>query len=472
MGNAHGEAHGGVRAEARMEAHGEVHGAARAGARGGSGARHCAPVGGMADRLIGDRPLPQFYRIRQIFDDGHIPAESLGDEIARALSRPSTLDRVRPGDAIAIAVGSRGISNIALMAKALAGLVRSAGAMPFIVPAMGSHGGATAEGQRQLLEDYGVTEALVGCPIVSSMDVVPLGETRNGVSVFFDANAQKADGVILLNRVKPHTDFRGRIESGLVKQIVIGLGKQRGAEACHSQGLRHMSRNIQEAAALALERTGLLFGLGIVENAYDRTRTIKAIPAESLLDEEPALLDEARAHMPSILLSPFDVLLVDEIGKNISGSGMDPNITGRFPTADVTGGADAQRCVVLDITEQSHGNGIGLGFADYTVARAFGKFDFEMTYPNVLTNTLPTSGKLPLIFANDLMAVRAAIKTCNAIDAERPQIVRIKNTLCMEHMYVSEAMLGRARANAAIEVVGGPERFAFDSEGNIGFDVW
>ncbi|MDR1061514.1 MAG: nickel-dependent lactate racemase [Clostridiales bacterium] len=426
----------------------------------------------MAARLIGSRPLPEFYSIRQLFDGRRIPEAGIAEAVARALARPNTLDRVRPGDAIAIAVGSRGISNIALIAKTLAGFVRSAGAKPFIVPAMGSHGGATAEGQRQVLEDYGVTEALVGCPIVSSMDAVPIGETPHGVRVFFDASARKADGVILLNRVKPHTDFRGRIESGLAKQIVIGLGKQRGAEACHSHGLRHMSRNIQEAAALALERTGLLFGLGLVENAYDQTRTIKAIPAESLLDEEPALLDEARAHMPSILLSPFDVLIVDEIGKNISGSGMDPNITGRFPTADVSGGADAQRCVVLDITEQSHGNGIGLGFADYTVARAFDKFDFEMTYPNVLTNTLPTSGKLPLIFANDLMAVRAAIKTCNEIDAERPQIVRIKNTLRMDRMYISEAMIERARAHAAIEVVGGPESFAFDGAGNISFDVW
>ncbi|MDR1440555.1 MAG: nickel-dependent lactate racemase [Clostridiales bacterium] len=435
-------------------------------------ARHRISEGGVAGALIGSRPLPKFYKIRQAFDSAHIPPGGIEAEVARALGRPGTMDRVRPGASIAIAVGSRGISNIALMAKTVASLVRGAGAKPFIVPAMGSHGGATAEGQRRVLEGYGVTEERVGCPVVSSMDAVLLGRTERGVSVYFDASAYGADGVILLNRVKPHTDFRGATESGLLKQIVIGLGKQRGAEACHMCGNGNMSRNIREAAAVSLGKAPILFGVAVVENAYDMTRAVRAIPSEALHAEEPQLLDEARALMPSILLSPLDVLIVDEIGKNISGSGMDPNITGRFPTDDASGGADAQRVVVLDISEQSDGNGIGLGFADYTVERAFGKFDFEMTYPNVLTNMLPVSGKLPLVLANDLMAIRAAIGTCAMADTGNPRIVRIKNTLCMEHMYASEALLGRAREHGQIEVVEGPMDFAFDGGGNISFGVW
>ncbi|MDR3120585.1 MAG: nickel-dependent lactate racemase [Clostridiales bacterium] len=431
---------------------------------------HRAIADGVVSRLIGERPLPKFYKIRQKFDETHI--DDIPAAVAAALTREGTLDRVLPGQSVAIAVGSRGISNIAAIARALVGHIKARGAAPFIVPAMGSHGGATAEGQRQLLADYGVTEESAGCPIRSDMRTVRLGETKNGVPVFFDALAHKADAVILLNRVKPHTDFRGRYESGLVKQIVIGLGKQDGAEACHAQSIKYMARNIAEAASFALGGGKILFGLGIVENAYDRTMLLKALPAANLLDEEPDLLATARAHMPSILLSPFDVLVVDEIGKNISGAGMDPNITGRFATEYATGGADAQRCVVLDITEQSHGNGLGLGFADYSVTRAFDKFSFEMVYPNVITNTLPLSGKLPLILANDLLAIRAAVKTCNMIDVENPKIVRIKNTLSMEYLYISEALLPRARAHEAIEVAGGPESFVFDASGNIDFDVW
>jgi hypothetical protein len=337
---------------------------------------------------------------------------------------------------------------------------------------MGSHGGATAEGQAQLLADYGVAEHYIGCPVLSDMTTVLLGKTEKGVDVFFDKNAFGADAVILVNRIKPHTDFRGPRESGLAKQIVIGLGKQDGAEACHSQNVEDMPANIYDAAKLALSQTNILFGLGIVENAYDRTMMISALPNAYLLDEEPELLKLAKRHMPSILLSPFDVLVIDEIGKNISGAGMDPNISGRFATDCAGGGAQIQRCVVLDVTEQSHGNGLGLGFADFSVTRAFEKFDFEMVYPNIITNALPETGKIPVILANDLLAIRAAIGTCRHIDRDNPAVVRIKNTLRMDYMYISEALFERARIHDSIEIIGNPLDMVFDGNGNIDFNVW
>ncbi|MCL2060177.1 MAG: nickel-dependent lactate racemase [Oscillospiraceae bacterium] len=429
-----------------------------------------AVANGNVGRLIGERALPEFYLIRQKFDDTHI--DDIPAAISAAVERPGTLDRINAGQRVAIAVGSRGINNISLIVRTVASLIKGRGAAPFVVPAMGSHGGATAEGQAQLLADYGVTEQNIGCPVISDMTTVTLGRTQRGVDVFFDKNAYGADAVVLLNRIKPHTDFRGLYESGLTKQIVIGLGKQDGAEACHSRPVADMSANIRDIAEIALAKTSIVFGLAIVENAYDRTMSISALPSGCILDEEPALLSVARRHMPSILLSPFDVLVIDEIGKDISGAGMDPNISGRFVTDCASGGADAQRCVVLDITDQSHGNGIGLGVADFSVTRVFDKFDFETVYPNVITNALPASGKLPVILANDLQAIRAAVKTCRMIDHDSPAIVRIKNTLHMEYMYVSEALAARAREHASIDVVGGPRALNFDSAGNIDFNVW
>ena len=430
-----------------------------------------AVANGNVSRLIGERALPEFYEVRQIFDDTHIA--DVPAAVVEALGRPGTLDRIRAGQSVAIAVGSRGIRDIADIVRTLATAVKEAGAKPFIVPAMGSHGGATAGGQTRLLADYGVTERFIGCPVVSDMSTVPLGETEHRVRVFFDKNAYAADAVILCNRIKPHTDFRGKYESGLAKQIVIGLGKQDGAEACHAHKVESMSRNIRDAAELALARTRIVFGLGIVENAYERAVSVSAIPAAAILEEEPALLELARSRMASILLSPFDVLVIDEIGKNISGAGMDPNITGRFAEPScASGGAEAQRCVVLDITEQSHGNGLGLGFADFSVTRAFDKFDFETVYPNIITNALPQTGRLPVILANDLLAIRAAVKTCNLIDFNNPSIVRIKNTLQLERMFISEALLDRAAAHNQIKILRGPLDFSFDSRGNIDFHVW
>ena len=429
-----------------------------------------AVVNGNVGRLIDERALPKFYLIRQKFDDTHI--DDIPAAVAEAVKRPGALDLIGAGQRVAIAVGSRGINNIAEIVRALVALIKGAGAVPFVVPAMGSHGGATAEGQEQLLADYGVKESNIGCPVVSSMETVFLGKTDSGVDAFFDKNAYGADAVVLVNRIKPHTDFRGPYESGLAKQIVIGLGKQMGAEACHGQKIENMSQNIYDIAKLALSRTKILFGLGIIENAYDKTMSISALPNANILEEEPILLDLARRHMPSLLLSPFDALVVDEIGKNISGAGMDPNITGRFASDTITGGAELQRCVILNITDQSHGNGIGLGLADFSVTRAYNKFDFEMVYPNVITSALPLAGKIPVILDNDLQAIRLAVQSCAQIEYDAPKIIRIQNTLRLEYIYVSEALLERAGAHNAIDIVDGPLDFDFDAHGNIDLDIW
>jgi len=425
---------------------------------------------GTVSKLIGTAAVPKFYKIRQKFDNNCIT--DIPAEITSTLSRPGTLDMIKSGQNISIAVGSRGISNLAEIVRCVVDNVKSKNASPFIITSMGSHGGATSEGQKQLLADYGVTETAMGCPVISSMETICLGRNEYGVDAFYDKSAYDSDGVILINRVKPHTDYRGRFESGLMKHMVIGLGNQSGAEACHSRSMKNMAVNIETLGKILLDKANVIFGLAIVENAYDKTMVLEAIPRDNIWDEDPALLDKARVNMPSILLSPIDVLIVDEIGKNISGNGMDPNITGRFSSPNMSGGAEAQRCIVLDITDQSHGNGLGIGVADFSVTRAYEKYDFDMTYPNVITNINTMTGKLPVIVANDLQAIRIAIKTCNMIDFDNPKIIRLKNTLHMEYMYMSEGLLELANDNNNIDVLKGPFDFSFDNEGNIDFDVW
>jgi len=305
------------------------------------------------------------------------------------------------------------------------------------------------------------------CPVLSGMETVRIGVTQEGKPVYIDKNAAEADGIIVVGRVKPHTAFHGKYESGLIKMITIGLGKQFGAEICHADSFKYMEKNITSIAKVTLKNSKILFGVALVENAYDETRRIETIPAEYIFDEEPALLEEARSNMPVIMFEKIDVLIVDEIGKDISGDGMDPNITGTFCTPYATGGTNQQRTVVLDITDNSHGNGIGLGMADFSVQRAFNKMDFEMTYPNAVTSTALGPAKLPLIMANDKLAIQAAIKTCNNIDYNNPKVVRIKNSLKIGEIYISEGLLVEAKKNPRIEIFGELEEMVFDANNNL-----
>jgi hypothetical protein len=332
---------------------------------------------------------------------------------------------------------------------------------------MGSHGGATAEGQKQVLAELGVTEAGATCPILSSMEVVELGVMKNGLAVLVDKNAYQADGIVIINRVKPHNAFSGPNESGLVKMITIRLGKQKGADAAHALGYKYMAEFVPAIAHVMLEKLPFLFGVATVENAYDRVAKIVAIPSERIIENERKLLIEAKSNLPKLLLQPLDVLVVDQLGKEFSGGGMDPYITGRAPTPYLDPGPTATRVVVLDATDRSHGNCCGVGMADITTRRLFTKMDLEYTYANILTSTVTDSGRVGLIMESDRLAIQAAIKTCNSTDLKNLRITRIPNTLHVGDIYISECMVEEARQHSNVVVLDEPQPWSFDSAGNL-----
>jgi len=416
-------------------------------------------------KLLQDVPLPRLVKIHQ-----HFPSTEIGnilEEVQSALVIPGVGDSIRPGMRIAIAIGSRGIADIAAIAKATVNQLKQRGAEPFVVPAMGSHGGATAEGQKEVLAGLGVTEESMGCLILSSMDVVELGRLKNGLPVLIDKHAYEADGIVVINRVKPHTAFRGPSESGLVKILTIGLGKQKGADSCHSYGFGKMAEHILAMAKIILDNSKVLFGIGIVENAYERTARIVGVPATEIMAIDRQLLIEAKANMPRILFDQIDVLIVDRMGKEFSGDGMDPNITGRYPTPFATGGPDVNKIVVLDLTEQTHGNANGIGGANFTTRRLLNKIDYQATYANALTANITVQVHLPVIMENDRDAILAAIKTCNARDLRQARVVRITDTLHLGELYISEAMLEEAGQSSAITICSEPQAMQFDSAGNL-----
>ncbi|MBQ7063934.1 MAG: DUF2088 domain-containing protein [Firmicutes bacterium] len=422
---------------------------------------------GAISELLKDVALPKMALIEQRFDDTHLPVEAIPEILQEALEQNAVSKRIFPGMRIAVTAGSRGITNIALILRAIVDYLRSKGAVPFIVPAMGSHGGATAEGQRTVIAAFGITEESMGCEIFSSMETVLLGPAENGKPVYCDKYAYQADGILVVGRVKAHTAFRGPYESGICKMMCIGLGKQKGAEVLHADGFGQMCEEVPMFARVFLEKAPIIGAVALLENAYDQTREIVALDRDEIMDEEPALLLRAKSYMPRILFDPVDVLVVDEMGKNISGDGMDPNITGRFPTVHATGGITAQRVAVLDLTEETHGNAAGMGLADVTCRRLYNKVDFEQTYPNSITNTITEVAKIPMVLYNDREAIQMALKSCNYIDRANPRIVRIVNTMEMRHIWISEALLPLAEANPQVTVLSSPAPFAFDSEGNL-----
>ncbi|MDB5085463.1 MAG: hypothetical protein JWN30_2349 [Bacilli bacterium] len=417
----------------------------------------------MIRKALHDIPIPRMVRVRQKYDASKL--EDPVAELKNELKKPGTVDQIKPGQEVAICVGSRGVANIHLFAKTVVDAVKEAGAVPFIVPCMGSHGGSTGEGQREVLHHLGVTEDAMGAEIRSSMDVVQIDQMSNGLPVYVDAYAYQANAIIVINRVKPHTAFRGQIESGIMKMISIGLGKQKGAEACHQLGFKYMAQFVPEMATLMMNKLPILFGVAAVENAYDDTCIIEAIPAAHINEREKELLEIAKARLPKILLDPSDVLVVDYIGKNISGDGMDPNITGRFPTPYATGGADVTKIAVLDLTKQSHGNANGVGSADYTTQRLVDKMDKPGTYINGLTSTVSAPTKIATTLENDLLAIQAAIKTCNILDYKTCRLIRIQDTLHLGEIEISHSLVEEARQHPAIEIISEPYEWIFDKEG-------
>lgn len=412
-------------------------------------------------------PIPPVVRIRQRFDAAKLedPAAALREE----LKKPGAIDRIRPGQRVAVAVGSRGVANIAALTKTTIDAIKAAGAQPFIVPCMGSHGGATAEGQADVLKHLGIDEATMGAPVRSSMDVIQIDKLANGLPVYVDKiAATEADAIVVINRVKPHTAFRGPIESGIMKMIAIGLGKQKGAEACHQLGFKYMAEFVPEMATLMLNKLPIVFGVATVENAYDETRHVEVLPAERIYEREVELQAQAKAHMPRLLFDQIDVLVIDYIGKNISGDGMDPNVTGRYPTPYASGGPDVAKMVVLDVTKESKGNVNGVGAADFTTKRLQDKADFTATYLNGLTSTVCAPTKLATTLASDELAIKAAVKTCNVLDFNECRLVRIRDTLHLGEIEISVKLLDEARAHPDIEIVTPqPYLWTFDSEGYL-----
>ena len=422
---------------------------------------------GVVSELLKSVRIPEMISIRQNFDASHIEKEMIPEVIREQMMQEKIVSQFRPGMRVAITAGSRGIANIALIIKSIADCLREMGADPFIVPAMGSHGGATAEGQLEVIGSYGITEEYTGCRILSSMETVEIGKTDTGRSVRIDRNAYEADGIVVCNRIKPHTSFRGPYESGIMKMMAIGLGKQFGAEIIHADGFRHFKEYIPMYGSAIIKCAPITCALAILENAYDQTRELVALTPEEIETEEPVLLDRARSYMPRLLFDECDVLIIDEAGKNISGIGMDPNITGRFATDCASGGINAQRVAILDLSAGSHGNGCGMGLADCITKRFYDKLDLEATYPNGITNTIVGEMKIPMIMRNDREAVQLCIKSCNEIDKENPRVIRIKNTLRLRDIEISKALLEEAEAHPDIEITGELHPMAFNENNDL-----
>ncbi|HUV08497.1 MAG TPA: lactate racemase domain-containing protein, partial [Spirochaetia bacterium] len=376
------------------------------------------------DTLLDPIPIPQVIKVRQTFPRPRI--EDGEHDLVDKLEASGAMDLIRSGQSIGIAVGSRGVTSQPLFVHVLVREIRKAGGKPFLFPAMGSHGGATADGQTEMLRGMGFGEEYTGAPIRATMEVVQIGESANGLPVYLDRYASEADGIVIINRIKPHVAFRGPFESGLMKMMAIGMAKQKGAEICHELGFGKMAENIPAIGRVVLASKRVLFGVGLLENAYHETCRIEVLRPEQIEDLEPELQEEAKRLAPKLLFDRLDVLIIDEIGKDISGTGFDTNVVGRYHTPYCSGGPSITRIAALDVTEASHGNANGLGILDFTTRRAFDKFDFENTYPNSLTSTLPTSVKIPMVLKNQKQAVQAAIKTCNILDKTGVRFVRIK----------------------------------------------
>lgn len=410
-------------------------------------------------------PVPRVYRIRQT-----VPSPTLDDVESEVASRLQALDvsgKIKKGRSIAIAVGSRGISNQDKVVRILVDFLKQRGAFPFIVPAMGSHAAADAVHQKEMLEGLGISERRMGAPIRSTMEVMEIGTSSSGLPVYVDKNAYAADGIVLVNRIKAHTAFVGPVQSGLLKMAVIGLGKQRGAEICHELGFGEMSQRIIEIAEVSFAKLPILFGIGLIENANHGTAELHVLEGKEIPHREPELLKRALELMARVPFAKVDAMIIDQIGKEISGSGMDSNVTGRYHTGFGSGGPEVTRIAVLDISEASHNNGAGLGIADVTTYRAFRKFDFGETYPNILTSNTPISVKIPMVLPNDRNAVQGAIKTCLLGDKSKTRLVRIKDTLHVGEMEVSATLLDEVEANSRLELLEGPYDLPFNENGDL-----
>jgi hypothetical protein len=418
--------------------------------------------------LAYDAPFPEMLPVRQKFDAPQVP-----DVAAATASALEPLRaRIQPGMTVALTAGSRGIYDKPEVVRAAGEWLHSLGAEPFVVPAMGSHGGATAEGQVELLADLGMTEQSLGMPIKATMETVELGHVPDGPMVHLDAHAAAADGIIAVNRIKAHTDFTGEVESGLAKIVAIGLGKRLGAEGIHLYGPANLAVWVPKVTERIIETGKVLGGLGIVENAFDRAAKVAFLEPDDIGGVvESSLLKEAKDLMATLPFDDLDVAVVDVMGKNFSGCGMDTNVIGRMM---IRGSAEFERprianIAVLDLSDASHGNASGLGLADFIPFRLLEKVDLRTTYINGMTSGLggPQRGQVPMTMPTDRSAVAAAILTCGRADLENARVVRMHSTLHLEELLVSASLRAEVEASDRLSISGDPVPMDFDADGRI-----
>ena len=409
--------------------------------------------------------FPKMFRVKQELQGpmlADIPAA-----VRETMRSLKLADRVKPGQTVAITSGSRGVANIDRITKAVVDELKTLGLKPFICPTMGSHGEATAEGQLKILEHYGITEATMGCPMKSSMEVVEIGKVK-GTTVFCDKNAWGADHIVVIGRVKTHTDFDGEIESGLYKMMAIGLGKQHGAENYHRAGHHYSYAEIFPLVGQAVLDSGhVLFGLGIVENGHDQTAKVQAILPKDFAPAEKALLKEAKAWMARLPFEKLDVLIVDELGKNISGAGMDPNVIGRASVQKPAGKPHVRILFVRDITPEAEGNAIGVGFAEMTTKRLVRKINYAAMHMNAITSGVAEAAKVPMAFDTDRQAIETALGMIGLTPPEQARVVRIKNTLHLTEIDCSEALLAEVKGHKRLTPATAPAAMTFDAQGNL-----
>ncbi|MGD0897636.1 MAG: lactate racemase domain-containing protein [Thermoguttaceae bacterium] len=412
--------------------------------------------------------FPRMAAVRQELYSAPLGPGGAVEEVRREVAAIDLSERIRPGMSVAVGCGSRGIDQYAAVVKAIVREIAGLGARPFIFPAMGSHGGATPEGQRRVLETLGVSESYVGCPIRSTMDVITLGATPHGLPVYLDQFAAAADAIVIVNRVKPHTNFHGPLESGLMKMLAIGAGKQRQASAIHRLGVPGLRDEMPEVARVVLQKAPVAAGFALVEDARHQLSRIVGVRAEAMEETEARLLDEIRGYQPKLPVGQIDLLVVDRIGKDLSGTGMDPNVIGRCRLVDFVAFPEPVIKVITvhDLSEKTHGNAIGVGMADITTRRVADKFDPTSTYANSLTGFSPAMGAIPIVAETDREAIRLALDyLIGAIEPERARVVRIRDTLNLEWLEASEPVLEEIRALPSIQVRGPARAMAFDAGG-------
>jgi len=407
----------------------------------------------------------KMYRILQTFDKSKL--KNIPEVIAQEFQAIHLDQQIEPGMKIGITVGSRGIDNLQFIIRTVIEEVKKRKGRPFILPAMGSHGNANIEGQKQVLRSYGITEESMGVPIQATMDVVELGRLKNGLPVYFDKYAFQADGIIVVNRVKVHTVFKAKIESGLHKMLAVGLGNHQGASTIHCLGPKYIPDNVVKAAKIILKKAPIICGLGILENAYDEVKKVVAALPGDFMQVEQELLKECKEIMPTLPVKDIDVLIIEEMGKDISGAGLDTNVVGGVK-AYAKGDYDPpkiDKMVVLDLTKPSHGNAIGISIADIITKRLYDKIDFDATYKNVITCGYLDRAKIPVVLKTDKEAIEVALNTIFTLPGTKPRVILIRNTLKLDEMFVSENIWEKIKKN--ISTIGNWEKLAFDDIGNL-----